>query len=410
MNILFVTAFAPFGQGEVFSIEEIIAAKKNGHSVTVVPRTFGVITHHKNSESLLKNTLNYKFLDFENATSFLYYFIKSPLIFFEILHWNWKWSWNFKEFLKTLAVMPKAFRVARDLRFSKIDHIHATNTNSMVPMAYIVSRCLKVPWSFTLHSWWPSFAMRRKHFEISIEGASFCRVISHDACNRLKSNIAPILHKKCYPIHIGTACMDVPCSSFPLNRKFIIVTPANVEAHKGPDVAVAAAQLLIDKGFKNFHWSFYGQGSLRNSFNSLLLNTELGDYFSFPGVIANNDLLVKYASGEVNAVVLPSVERMGMPEGIPHALIQAIGYGIPVVSTDSGGTGELLSGGGGISVKQGSATELANALISLISSNEFYENQGISGLLKAKAEFNEKETTDNLLTLFSKFTENNNRR
>lgn len=401
MNILFFTAFAPYGTGEVFTVEEICAIRSRGHSTTIIPRSYGRSAHHKNAKKLLDVTLNLKLFESKNFICLFIYLLKSPIIFLRILIWNFQWSWNFKEFLKTLAVLPKSFRVAWDLRNSNIDHIHSTNTNSMVPMAHAVSMCLNVPWSLTLHSWWPSFSARRKHFETTIKGAVFCRVISHDACTQLKSLISPILHKKCYAIHIGTECTSSPCSSFPLNRKFVIVTPANVEAHKGPDVAVAAAQLLIDKGFKNFHWSFYGQGSLRNSFNSLLLNTELGDYFSFPGVIANDDLLVKYASGEVNAVVLPSVERMGMPEGIPHALIQAIGYGIPVVSTDSGGTGELLSGGGGISVKQGSATELANALISLISSNEFYENQGISGLLKAKAEFNEKETTDNLLTLFS---------
>jgi len=90
----------------------------------------------------------------------------------------------------------------------------------------------------------------------------------------------------------------------------------------------------------------------------------------------------------VDAVVLPSIttddnER----EGIPVALMEAMAYGIPVVSTRTAGIPELISEGAGLLVGEKEAQELAGAIEKLITDEELAAEIGKRGRERVEEEF-----------------------
>jgi colanic acid/amylovoran biosynthesis glycosyltransferase len=119
------------------------------------------------------------------------------------------------------------------------------------------------------------------------------------------------------------------------------------------------------------------------------------------GNVPNERILQMYQTGAVDATVLPSVAVNGYREGIPHALTQAMSYRIPVISTDSGSTLELIGGGAGVFVPQKDPNALAEAIFRLISDEGLCKRQGEIGYEKVSQRFNKRETVGTLLQLFS---------
>jgi len=233
-----------------------------------------------------------------------------------------------------------------------------------------------------------------------LESATFCRVISEHACLELKKHISSHLHNKCLPIHIGVEISSKPCSRIPANGVYTIITPAVLQRHKGQSVAIDACRILIDEGVRNFKWIFYGEGSDRLKLENLISSYNLNKYVELPGTISNERLLKSYSQGLVQIVSIPSIELFGQPEGISHALIQAAGYGIPIVSTDSGGTTELTGNGAGITVPQNNPEALANAIKQLITNDSYFYAQSNAAWTKAYSDFNSEVISVKLQKMF----------
>jgi len=68
--------------------------------------------------------------------------------------------------------------------------------------------------------------------------------------------------------------------------------------------------------------------------------------------------------------------------------MEAMAYGVPVVSTNTGGIPELLSDGAGIVVKEKDAQGLASAIEKLIKDEKFAAEVGKRGRQKVEEEFN----------------------
>ena len=399
-QVVFVTAFTPFGSGEFFTLDEIYALKIRGVKPVIVPRSYGDIIIHNQSRHLIDQTLNHKLLDVKTLSVFVRSTIKKPLKIASLISWCWQWSWSLLEFIKALVVLPKALRIAEELNNYDFEHVHSTNTTTMAIIAYTISQENNVPWSFTLHSWWPRFQKRKKHFETMIESASFCRVISEKACRELKDLIDSTLHSKCFTVHIGTECVASSCARLPVKGIFTIVTPAGLQRHKGHHIALESGRILLARGVNNYRWIFYGEGPELTVLQKSIDSMKLHDHFKISGVIKNFELLHDYRNGLVQIVVLPSIEDTGMPEGIPHALIQAMGFGIPVVSTNSGGTSELTGYGAGTIVPQNDPLALADAVQHLITDNEFYFVQAENARQRASESFNFDITCKQIIELF----------
>ena len=94
----------------------------------------------------------------------------------------------------------------------------------------------------------------------------------------------------------------------------------------------------------------------------------------------------------------------GHHEGIPVALMEAMSYGIPVISTPAGGVPELLSGGAGLLVPPGNPSPLADAIESMLRDPQLREQYGRAGRARVDNEFNIKSISIKLNEKFLRFS------
>ncbi len=86
-------------------------------------------------------------------------------------------------------------------------------------------------------------------------------------------------------------------------------------------------------------------------------------------------------------------------EGIPVALMEAMAYGIPVISTNTGGIPELIGDGSGIMVEEKNAEAIADALERLIKDRDYRYEIGRMGRLRVEKEFDIEKNVRDLIEL-----------
>jgi glycosyltransferase involved in cell wall biosynthesis len=121
----------------------------------------------------------------------------------------------------------------------------------------------------------------------------------------------------------------------------------------------------------------------------------------FLGTVPHNRLLKIYETFGIAAVVLPSVDLGGgCHEGIPVALMEAMSYGIPVIATSTGGSGELVTGGTGLLVRPGQPAELATAIHRVLTDPDGARRLGHFGRHRIAQDFDVQNIACNLARAF----------
>lgn len=172
-----------------------------------------------------------------------------------------------------------------------------------------------------------------------------------------------IKHSKLAVIHKGhdpawySDIIPIPYSSFGIPADaFVISCTANMRPVKGVDILIAALKYLPEKA----HLLLIGE--VREA-ELLKISPELSQRIHFVGFQKKAPALV--AGSHVFA--LPSRSR----EGLPKAVVEAMGVGVPVVASSVGGLPEIISHGEtGLLVPPEEPEKLAKAIISILDSPE----------------------------------------
>ncbi len=138
---------------------------------------------------------------------------------------------------------------------------------------------------------------------------------------------------------ISTAYLGVSdkfSSSFPtIKESFNIVSCSNVIPIKRVGLFVKALSLITDK---KINWTHFGDGELFEDIKKEAKNTLPPNISAFfAGRIPNTKIYDFYNNNNVNLFINVSAD-----EGLPVSIMEAVSFGIPVVATDVGGTGELV--------------------------------------------------------------------
>lgn len=396
MRIIYITASAPWGKGETFILEEMLEVKNQGVDLLIIPRNPPKEIFHKDAKELLKNSLWLPLIDLKIIFVFLYSFLikKSS---WKILSVLLKESRNYRIFFKNLAVLPKAVYVAGVIRKNNIGHIHCHWGATTATMAYAAAKIAGVPWSFTLHRW---DIKENNMLAEKVRSAIFVRCISEHGKRELLAIIGKKYESKVAVIHMGVSVpSQVSMKNF---RKglFTIVVPANIIEVKGHKYLIDAIESLVRDGVKEFECLFYGNGILREKLANDVKKRRLDGFIKMPGALPHERLIELYKNGKIDCVVLPSITTSsGEHEGIPVALMEAMAYGVPVISTNTGTIPELLSGGAGILVKEKSGADLAKAIKTIMFDQEAANKMTQVARKKIEDDFNVEKNTRALLKL-----------
>ncbi len=225
-------------------------------------------------------------------------------------------------------------------------------------MAVVASRLSGIPWSFTAHRW---DIVENNLLRLKVNEACMVRFISRSGLEMARLLNVPELESKASVLHMG---VDVPAAAAtPLVAPDLrLLCPAQLVPVKGHAYLLEALALLHQRGTR-WRLQIAGDGRLRDRLQQHCAALHIAGLVTFMGRVPHGELLAAYARGDVDVVVLPSVDLGGGEhEGIPVALMEAMAYGIPVIATATGGIPELLQNDSGIMVPPEDAWALADAI------------------------------------------------
>jgi teichuronic acid biosynthesis glycosyltransferase TuaC len=139
-----------------------------------------------------------------------------------------------------------------------------------------------------------------------------------------------------------------------------LLTVARLSQEKGLHVLVDALGLLARQGRCDFHTVLVGDGPERAALQARLHELGLHDRVTLAGEV-DHAAVPAWLRGAAG-FCLPSFR-----EGTPNVVIEALATGIPVTSTNVGGTPLLLNDSNGLLVEPGQAEPLAQALHTMMS-------------------------------------------
>jgi colanic acid/amylovoran biosynthesis glycosyltransferase len=374
MRIIYVTARLPNGTDEAFIIPEIRQLVRLGHEILVVPRSpRGPVIHGQEllecarCEPLCsRNVLKALFRIVLASPGRISAAVRSLLA-----------SRSLPVAMKNLAVVPKAVWLA-DLALQwRADHMHCHWAGTTATMTLLASRISGIPWSLTAHRW---DIVENNLLAEKIGSASFARFISDDGF-KMATTMGIKPEPKIRVLGMGVAFS--PSVERPEPPKPVVLCPARLVQVKGHRFLIEAWRILKNGGIDGELW-FAGQGECKQSLESLAKDLGLADSIKFLGAVPHAKLLKFYEEGAISVVALASVDLgNGNHEGIPVALIEAMSYGIAVVTTRTGGNAELVTPDAGFLVPPEDAVALANALRDLLGDDILRKQFGESGRQRA---------------------------
>ena len=385
MKLAYITAYTPFGRGETFVLEEIDAMRGLGAELVIVPRNPPKEVFHEHAKQFIDNAIWLPLVNIQIFLGFMKCMAFEPRVW-SLLGKTFHHSRTLKILSKNLAVFPKAVYIANLLHQSEIEHIHVHWGSTTSTMAWIASELINIPWSITLHRWDIS---ENNLLKLKVDRAAFVRCISESGQSDLMQIVGKKLQEKIHVLHMGVRLPEQQ-SAFHISKgnDFVIACPANFVPVKGHRFLIDACRLLVTRGYGNIQCLIIGDGFVDREIQQQIELLGLENVVHLLGRMQHEKLLSMYAEKKVDAVVLPSIiTDDGEREGIPVALMEAMAYGIPVISTETGGIPELLKGGAGLLVVPGSSEDLADAISKIIEDEVLRSRLAQKGRERVKDEF-----------------------
>ncbi len=395
METVYITAFIPFGNTETFVLEEICSLKSEGHKIVIIPRDPPRDVFHGRAKDLVADAIWLPLCDGRIIAGFLKALVTRPSLWTVIVDIV-RSSRSVGIFFKNAAVLPKSVYVASLLKARDVRHIHAHWASTTATMAYIIHRLTGIPFSFTAHRWdiYENNMLKEK-----IRLAAFARCISEKGRKDVLSIVGDELAGKVRNIHMG---VEIHAIKRPVGAMtpFIILTPANLLPVKGHRYMIEACALLKKKKI-DFKYMIIGCGQLEQELKQQVTALNLNDCIEFTGRMGHEKLIQMYKDRSAHLVVVPSINTPdGEHEGIPVALMEAMSYGIPVISTDTGSIAELVYDGAGFTVPEQDSSALAAAIELLIKDSDVYAHTAMKGRETVEGKFNQERITKQLMDLF----------
>lgn len=377
MRILYVTAAFPFGSGEAFIAPEVLGLMDSGHEILLAPRSpRGEALH---APAAARIAVREGLVSPRVALAAARVAAAQPLRAAGCAAALLSPSARVRPvcFVKNISILPKALWLARIAETWGAEHIHAHWAGTTASLAWTAAAIAGVPWSFTAHRW---DIVENNALAAKMAAAAFARFISDDglrlaraACGGGGGNVRVI--------RMG---VSIPASAqFKPPTQPVFLCPANLTPIKGHRFLIEAWATLGDFAADAELW-LAGAGELDAALRARVRELGIERRVRFLGAVPHERLLSMYATNRVSAVVLPSIEAAnGWHEGVPVALVEAMSYGVPVVTTPTGAIPELVAPGSGFLVPPRDSMELAGAIRKVISDPGLAVRVGAAGRRRA---------------------------
>jgi len=142
------------------------------------------------------------------------------------------------------------------------------------------------------------------------------------------------------------------------HQELIILAVGRLSKIKGYDILIRAVSMLDIK----FKLWIVGDGSEIQNLKQLTKELDVESKIHFFGHIGKNELLLLYQQATLFCITSHN-------EGMSNAMLEAMSCGLPIISTDIGGSTELVQGNG-IIIRKNSIDDLYHAIKKLVNNKK----------------------------------------
>ena len=186
-------------------------------------------------------------------------------------------------------------------------------------------------------------------------------VVISDAGYRYFNEKYPFFSGKIFLSRIGTS--DHGINPYIRSGTVRIVSCSNIYPVKRVDLVARALSFLKMQA----EWIHFGEGSSRREVEKQISRMPANIRCTLAGNIPNEELMRYYSNNPVDLFI-----NLSSSEGVPVSVMEAMSFGIPVVATDVGGTGEIVSEKTGCLINPGLDAETISKIITTLLEREDY--------------------------------------
>jgi glycosyltransferase involved in cell wall biosynthesis len=164
----------------------------------------------------------------------------------------------------------------------------------------------------------------------------------------------------------------------PTNHKILsFVSVANLVPYKDYPTVIRSLFILKKSAFP-FHYSIIGDGPERSKIESLIKDLDL-----------INEISILGKRTDVKDLLYPAdiFIHSSLGEGCSNAILEAMAAGLPIIASDTGGTGEIVDHSVGRLFEYQNIDQLFNQITEITSSDELLKSLGRASKLKAQSFF-----------------------
>ncbi len=282
----------------------------------------------------------------------------------------------------------------------KPDLLHAHFAKDAAHIAMWAGMLLDIPFSVTTHAQDIFVPESNERLAALLKNAQIVFTISHFNRAFLKKHFGYFPDSKLIVTHLGLEPNSLPpreesSSGIPT----VMCVASGLVPKKGVEVLLQACRILHEKNI-SFSCVIAGTdqaGDRLENFRRTVSEYKLDGIVEFRGLIPSKKVLKAVSSSTI--FVLPSVKAPnGDMDGIPVALMEAMGIGVPAISTRLTGIPELIEDGvNGLLTPPGDHEELADAIEKLLTDPDLAENLASRGIEKVLRDFSVDRYTDDLI-------------
>ena len=384
---------------ETFITGEIVELRNKGIKVDVfsLKKPDKREAYHSNTEELVKTTHYYSYLfSLQVWSAFFFYLITEPGICYIILSKIFKTHIrNPLLLLKTAAVVPKSFAIARNLRERGITKVHSHWATIPTTVAWIISKLNDCRFTFTAHAW--DIYQVDTMLEDKLHDAAVVITVSDYNKKYFAEKFPKIDSEKIKVIHCGVDLKKFSPRNVAKEKIFTILSIGRLTEKKGFDILLKACEILKEKQIPFDCQIVYVSGNFEKELFRLYDSLDLKESVQFVPELPQEEIINSYLRAD--CFVLPCIIAGNNDrDGIPVVILEALAMELPVVTTSISGIPEVVvDGKTGLLVKPGSADELAAAIMRLYSDPKLRQKMGKSGRDFVNKHFEISSTVDRLI-------------
>lgn len=178
------------------------------------------------------------------------------------------------------------------------------------------------------------------------------------------------------------------------NDKFVIISTSRLIKRKGIQFLLEAFLILSEK-YTNIELLVIGNGDQSSILKNMVKDAKRKVNVKFLEAIPHEKLPAYYQMADV--FVLPSLN-----EGMSNSVLEAMASGLVIVTTDTGGTKELVDSSNGIIIKPESSTSIIEAMEKLYNDKILLTSMKRSSRLKAQQK-SWKKMCEEYLSIYKKY-------